>query len=179
MAHVRQRTTKAGTLSTALVESYRDEQGHPRQRLLANLHGEPDPLRALAKVAALRDALRKERESLAANAVHANQFYEIATGNILQGRKYSAPELKEIGQLMRQRERLLKRLTRVERDLAAIQKDGAVIKKHCTATPDEIQAAIKAHKQERHDAECLALGLEFGLREQVREAKAKARRLSS
>jgi hypothetical protein len=46
---VRKRTTKAGTVSTALVESYRDDQGRPRQRLIANLHGEPDPLRALAK----------------------------------------------------------------------------------------------------------------------------------
>jgi hypothetical protein len=50
MAYVRQRTTKTGAVSTALVESYRDAQGRPRQRLLANLHGEPDTLRALARL---------------------------------------------------------------------------------------------------------------------------------
>jgi len=38
MPHIAQRKTKAGSLSTALVQSYRDEQGRPRQRLLANLH---------------------------------------------------------------------------------------------------------------------------------------------
>ena len=48
MAYVRKRTTKAGSVSTTLVESYRDETGRPRQRVLANLHGEPDTLRALA-----------------------------------------------------------------------------------------------------------------------------------
>ena len=47
MAYFRQRITKAGTVSTALVESYRDGQGEPRQRVLVNLHGEPE--RALAR----------------------------------------------------------------------------------------------------------------------------------
>ena len=60
MAYVRTRTTKAGTLSTALVEAYRDAQGRPRQRLIANLHGEPTPLRALAKLIVLRDTLHGE-----------------------------------------------------------------------------------------------------------------------
>jgi hypothetical protein len=79
---------------------------------------------------------------------------------------------------MRKRERLLKRLSQVEQQLAVIQKDGAVIKKHCTATPDEIQAAIKAHQKERHDADCLVLGLEWTLKEQLKEAKATLRRLN-
>ena len=54
MAYVRQRITKAGTVSTALVESYRDGQGEPRQRVLVNLHGEPDTLRALARLTVRR-----------------------------------------------------------------------------------------------------------------------------
>jgi hypothetical protein len=33
-----------------LVEAYRDAQGRPRQRRLANLHGEPDGLQALARL---------------------------------------------------------------------------------------------------------------------------------
>jgi hypothetical protein len=75
MPHVRQRITKAGSASTALVESYRDGEGRPRQRLLANLHGEPDTLRALAKLAAQRDFLRKEKEASATDVMHANHFY--------------------------------------------------------------------------------------------------------
>jgi hypothetical protein len=35
MAYIKTRTTKAGSISTALVEAYRDEKGRPRQRLLA------------------------------------------------------------------------------------------------------------------------------------------------
>ena len=176
MPHVRQRITKAGSASTALVESYRDGEGRPRQRLLANLHGEPDPLRALAKLAAQRDLLRKEKETLATDQIQANQFYEIVTQKTLHGHRYSAPERKEIDGLMRDRDRLLKRLAKVERDLATIAKDGAIIKKHCTAAPDEIQAAIKAYKLELRDAECLVLGLEMSL--MLKDAKATLRRLS-
>jgi hypothetical protein len=80
---------------------------------------------------------------------------------------------------MRARDRLLKRMSKVERDLAAIQRDGAAIKKHCTATAAEIQTAIKAHKREQYDAKCLALGVEYALKERIREAKAKLRRLMS
>ena len=159
--------------------TYRDEQGRPRQRLLVNLHGEDSPLRALAKLAALREALRKENEALAADAVHANKFYETVTHNVMHGHQYSEAERKEIDGLMRQRARLLKRISKVERDLAAIQRDGAVIKKHCTASPDEIQAAIQAFKREQRDAEALVLGSEFMLKEQVRKAKAKLRRVMS
>jgi hypothetical protein len=62
MAYVRKRTTRAGSVSTTLVEAYRDESGRPRQRVLANLHGEPDTLRALAKLAVIRDVLLEQRE---------------------------------------------------------------------------------------------------------------------
>jgi hypothetical protein len=182
MAYVHRRTTKAGLQSTALVEAYRDDQGRPRQRRLANLHGEPDPLRALAKLAVQRDALRKERDALAAEAVHADRFYETISSNALAAGPggitalYSTAERKEIDRLMRQRERLLKRLAAVNRILARIQKDGVVIKKHCAATPDEVQAAIKAHQAERDKAEAEMLGLEFA-QHMGRKAKAKLRRL--
>jgi hypothetical protein len=49
MAYIRRRTSKAGAISTALVEAYRDGQGRPRQRLLANLHGELTPLKCFAR----------------------------------------------------------------------------------------------------------------------------------
>jgi aspartate ammonia-lyase len=179
MAFVRTRT-KGGSVSTALVEAYRDEQGRPRQRLLANLHGEPDTLSALAKLAARRDDLRKEQDKLAADKVHADKFYEIVTLNTLQGAQYSGEEREEIDTLMKQRERLLKRMAKIEADLATIQKDGAAIKKHCSATADEVQAAIRAYKEKLQDAEYLVAGMEFGLLQmQLTEAKAKLRRLQS
>jgi hypothetical protein len=178
MAYVRTRTTKAGSVSTALVEAYRDEQGCPRQRLLANLHGQPDTLKALAMLAGQREALRKERERLAADAVYADQFYEGITQNALQGRQYSDTERKEIDGWLRKRERLLKRLAKVDGALAAIARDGVVIKKHCTATSDEIQAAIRAYKEELQNAEALALGAGLSRIMMGREAKAKLRRLS-
>jgi hypothetical protein len=94
MAFVRSRTKGEGSVSTALVEVCRDEKGRPRQRLLANLHGEPDLLSALAKLAVRRDDLRKEKDTFAADAVQANKFYEAITLNALQGRQYNAQDRK-------------------------------------------------------------------------------------
>ena len=170
---------RGGSVSTALVESYRDQNGRPRQRVLANLHGEPDLLSALAKLAAQRDDLQKEKAALTAEAVDADKFYEAVTLSSLQGKHYDASERKEIDVLMRKRDRLLARMAKVEVDLATIQKDGVVIKQHCSATPDQIQKAIKAYKQKRSDAEALALGMEYVARSQLKEAKANLRRLQS
>jgi hypothetical protein len=178
MAYVRTRTTSSGTITTTLVEAYRDGARRPRQRVLANLHGEPDTLSALAKLAAQRDLLRAEHDKLAAEAVDANQFYEIVALKSLHGYRFSADERKEIDHLMKARERLLRRMKKVEADLALIQKDGAVIKKHCTATPDEVQAAIRAYKQRLHDAECRALAMEYIHQQSLKEAKAQLRRLA-
>jgi hypothetical protein len=179
MAYVKTRKLRSGAISTALVEAYRDEKGRPRQRILANLHGEPDALSALAKLAARRDALRKEQEKLAADSVHANQFYEIVTTKTLHGHQFDAAERKEIDHLMKARERLLKRMVVVEADLAAIQKAGAVIKRHCSARPDEVQAAVRTYKQKLQDAEHLVLGMEVARELEIKEAKAKLRRLLS
>jgi len=100
----------------------------------------------------------------------------VVTQNALHGHQYSGAERQAIDGLLRKRESLLKRLTRIEHDLAAIGRDGAVIKNHCTATPDEIQTAIREHQQALRDAEAQALGLEF-VDLQRREARAKLRRL--
>jgi hypothetical protein len=178
MAYVRTRTASSGAISTTLVEAYRDGEGRPRQRVLANLHGEPDVLSALAKLAARRDLLRTEHAKLAAEAVHANQFYETVTLNTLRGHQFNAEKRKEIDRLMKARERLSRRMTKIEADLVVIQKDGAVTKKHCSATHDEVQEAIRAYKQKLHDAECLVLGMDFVRQESLKEAKAQLRRLS-
>jgi hypothetical protein len=178
MAFVRTRGTTA-----TLIEAYRDENGRPRQRLLANLHGEPDTLSALAKLAARRKALRTELDALRQEEINANQFYSMFTGKVLAGHQYSAAKRKEIDQLLRKRERLLARITEIEAALAVIEKDGAVIKKHCDASPAEVQAAVQRFQKKFRDAETLAetlkLGLEYALREQSKGAKAKLRRLST
>jgi hypothetical protein len=176
MAYVKSRSN-AGSISTALVEAYRDEKGRPRQRVLANLHGEPDTLSALAKLAARRDDLRKEQDTLAADKEHAEKFYEVITFNTLQGGQHTAEDRKKIELGLRQRKRLLARMAKIETDLATIQKDGVAIKKHCSATPEQIQEAIKAFKQKQHDAECLVLGMDFALQMRLKEAKARLRRL--
>jgi hypothetical protein len=164
MVFVRMRGT-----TTGLIEAYRDENGRPRQRLLANLHGEPDTLNALAKLAARRKALRTELDALRQDEVGADQFYAVFTGKVLAGHQCSAAERKEIDQLLRRRERLLARITEIEAALAVIEKDGAA----------EVQAAVQRFQKKFRDAETLNLGLEYALREQSKEAKAKLRRLST
>jgi hypothetical protein len=62
---------------------------------------------------------------------------------------------------MTKRTRSLKRLKQVEAALAICEKDGAIIKKHCSATPEKIQAAIRAYQKRYRDADALVLGLEF------------------
>jgi hypothetical protein len=174
MPFVRQRTTRIGSISTTLIEAYRDADGRPRQRILASLHGEPDTLCALAKLAAQRAALREEKQALEQDAIAANQVYEVVTQKALQGHQYSAFERQEIDSLMAKRKRLLKRLAQVEAALVTIEKNGAVIKKHCRATAEEIQAAIRAYQERYQEAEALVLNMDLALK----EAKASLRQLS-
>jgi hypothetical protein len=174
MPFVRQRTTRTGSISTTLIEAYRDADGRPRQRILASLHGEPDTLCALAKLAAQRAALREEKQALEQDAVAANQVYEVVTQKALQGHQYSPSERQEIDFLLTKRKYLLKRIKQIEAALTVIQRDGVIIKKHCLATPEQIQDAVQAYKKRYSEAEALVLGAEFALK----DAKASLRRLS-
>src|SRR5262245_25762544 len=97
MAYIVSRTTKAGTISTALVQSYRDEHGRPRRRILANMHGEPDTLRALAKLAVMRSRLSKEWDELIAQHTEAYA-------------SYSPEEFRETARIRRKLNRLSRRL---------------------------------------------------------------------
>ena len=119
--------------------------------LLANLHGEPDVLRALAKLVVLREVLMRELEGLEAEEA----------------------EAKEKGPL-------LKPILKIYADLEAIAKDGPVVEKHCTATPDEIEAAIQAYRQEFNGAANTAVGAMFCVwkhKEGLKEAEVKFRRM--
>jgi hypothetical protein len=139
MAYVRKRTTKAGSLSTTLVESYRDAAGRPRQRVLANLHGEPDALRALAKLTAMYDVLSKQREEEHAAPSNEGAGFVLVTDRALTEYNH--------------------RLAQIDRQLATIERELAVIDKHCTASDDEFQEAVQRYQREYCEAFERVLGL--------------------
>jgi hypothetical protein len=152
MPHVRRRDTKAGSVSTALVESYRDELGRPRQRLIANLHGQPDTLSALAKLEVMR---KHKDENRAEYAEYARTF----------------PDDDGINAIV---------LSDYDDDLAAMETEMSIIKKHCSASPDEIQVAIKAHEIALDDAVAIAQGClmyKFRQEDALKAYKAKLRRM--
>ena len=159
---------------TSLVEAYRDAAGRRRQRVLANLRGTSSPLDALAKLAGLRERFRKEKDVLS-TLKDADEFYERLTTVTSEGRRFSKAERKEIDGLLRGREKLLRRQHRIETDIARTQKDGAVVKKHCDASANEIQAAIRRYKNDLENAEAAALGSEYFHKEAKRELRRLAR----
>jgi Ribonuclease G/E len=168
MPFVRTRITKTGETSTSLVESYRKD-GKPRQRLLANLHGTSSTAEALGRLAAQRDRLRKELAELELD--DADKFYEHVTISTLHGRAWTPEQRKEIDRLMRKRKRVQKLAAAIAAELAKIQKEGAIIKKHCSNSPEEIQAHATRWLKILHDMEYLELGQKFLL------GKARAQRM--
>ena len=153
-----------------MVESYRDANGRPRQRILANLYGEATTLEALAKLAALRERLRQEKAGFDRDLKDADKFYSWFTTASLDKQEFSAEEKKFIDRLLPARERLIKRARKVDVALVRIAKDGAAIKKHCDSSPAEIQAAIRKYKKALRDSEALASGADFA-REQVKKER--------
>jgi hypothetical protein len=78
MAFIGKRTTRRGVVSTALVESCWQD-GKLRHRLIANLHGAENLVAALGRLAAEREAVRKERAELELSIPHAEEFYQVIT----------------------------------------------------------------------------------------------------
>jgi hypothetical protein len=153
MPFVRRRTAKSGSISTALVEAYRDESGRPRQRILANLHGEPDTLRALAKLKYQQADLRKHRDS---------QWAEVQASN-----EYEPDFVAEY-------------FAELDADLAAIDKEISTLEKHCRATPGKIRAAIREHEEALNNVVVVAMGSlldAWGRQDAHKAAKAALRRL--
>ena len=162
MAYIRKRTTKTGAVSTALVEAYRDRQGRPRQRILANLHGEPNVLAALAKLWVNRKALEIERDGL-----------------VEELREFSSVALDGSGgpsALMVQSEPGM-RLGTTNAALAIIDREIPVLLEHCDASDEEIDAAAQAFSKRRADAANAVLGMMLVHSGQLREAKRAFRRL--
>jgi hypothetical protein len=164
MAYVRRRTTKAGSVSTALVEAYRDKSGRPRQRVLANLHGEPTVLAALAKLWANSKALEVERDGL-----------------VEELRESSSAALDESGMpsalMVRSEDGV--RLGTINAALAIIGREIPVLLEHCDASDEEINAAVQAFVKRRADVANAVLGGTFVYAEKLREAKRKLRRLTT
>ena len=161
MAFVRRRKTKAGGLSTALVESYRDGNGKPRQRLLANLYGAETPLEALAMLAARRERLRGERAFRQSELDGTAEDYKAVTMGSLLGHWFPSPERKKINRFLRERRHVEARIKDIGSTLARVQKDGVVVRKHCNASQAEIQTAIRRYKKQLDEAEKGALGAAF------------------
>ena len=133
-------------ISTALVESYRQD-GKIRHRLIANLHGAESLVAALGRLAAKNEAVQKERAELEPSIPHAEEFYQVITTAVRNGHVWSPDDRKQIDRLLRDRKRLLKRMTAIDKQLERIQREGAAIKKHCTATAGEIRAEAHKHAQ--------------------------------
>jgi len=161
MAFIRRRITKTGAVSTALIEAFRSRDGKPRHRLVANLRGAESLTVALGRLAAERDKLRKERQQLEPDVGHAEEFYRVMTGATIAGHVWSAEERKEIDRLLKQRKRLLKRVEKIDARLAVIQAEGVAIRKHSTASADEIRVEAARHARHLYDAECHELGMKL------------------
>ena len=153
MAYVRTRTTEAGSVSTTLVETYRDETGRPRQRILANLHGEPDTLRALAKLAVMHEFLLWQRGEEHAKPSKEGAGFVLVTERALTEHS--------------------RRLAQINHQLAAIEQEIAVINQHCTASDDEFQQAVQSYRQEY----CKAVERAVGLAMARKQADAMLRRM--
>jgi hypothetical protein len=159
MAFIRRRTTKTGAISTALVEPYRDAEGRPRQRLLANLHGEPDVLSALGKLTAILRHRDHEREELSAEYERVSQKPEETKRQL----------------------NILVRLQKIERQMDIVCKDARALMKHCT--DDEIEAAAGAHVERINDTVTVLLGAQMAsaqghAAQTARAMKAQFRRLT-
>ena len=153
-AFIRKRTTRRGVVSTALVESCRQD-GKIRQRLIANLHGAESLVAALGRLAAEMEAVRKERAKLEPSIPHAEEFYQVITTAVQNRHVWSPEERQEIDRLLRDRKRLLKRMTAIDKQLERNQREGAAIKKHCTATADEIRAEAHKHAKKLDQGEAV------------------------
>ena len=139
--------------TTSLVEGYRD-QGRSRQRILANLHGEPDILLAHAKLAARRAHLRNIQEIVAKGAANAGQGHSDAA--------------------------VLKRLQAVENQLATSSETRPSLRSTAMQPQRRWRPQYRLIRLNIGDAEELVLGMEFATQSGspgLQEAKAKLRRL--
>ena len=161
----------ASTLSTTLVESYRNAQGRPRQRVLANLHGEKTTLAALAKIAAIRASLREEKSDLDKAWDHLEPIYQDWMQAIGLGHRLTKDDKHKVDKIVKMRKTMQKRAAEIETRLAKLNRDGAAIKKHCTSSDDECQAEIRAYRRRAAEVRSEAAATEFMASEQRKKLR--------
>ena len=174
MAFVRRRTTSGGTLVTTLMESFRDEQGRPRQRTLANLHGADSPDEALARLAAVMARLEELCHSVEAEARAVAQ----ASAPLAAGREAQLPWKARIERgALESRGRWLKaRGAQLRAALAALDADRAKLQAHRTWDDARLQRAIKREGRALDDAAKAAVGERLAAKSlERRKAKSDAR----
>ncbi len=141
MAFVRRRRTPGGTLVTTLMESFRDEQGRPRQRTLANLHGADSADEALARLAAVMARLEELCRSVEAEA----EAVARGTAPLVGRREAQLPWQARIERsALESRGRWLKaRGAQLRAALAALDADRAKLEAHRTWDDAKLQRAIE------------------------------------
>ena len=137
------------SVSTTLVESYRDEAGRPRQRILANLHGEPDTLRAQAKLAVMHNSLLRSREEEPAEPSKEGAGFVMVTNRALTEYDH--------------------RIAQIDRQLAVIEREWAIINQHCSASDHEFRQAVQRYQREF----CRVVGLGMARKQAVAALRRK------
>ena len=162
MAYIRKRITKAGAVSTTLIEAYRDKQGRPRQRILANLHGQPTIAAALARLWVNAELLEGERNELA-------EELRDSSSAVLDGSGRPGALMVQFKPGMR--------LGAINAALAIIDREIAVLLEHLEASDEEVSAAIRTYRKALSDAACTVLGMEMTIGLKHRKAKAALRHI--
>lgn len=174
MAFVRRRRTRGGTLVTTLMESFRDPQGRPRQRTLANLHGADSADEALARVAAVMARLEELCRAVEAEA----KAVARATAPLVGGREARLPwEVRIERDALESRHRWLEaRGAQLRASLAALAADRAKLEPHRTWDDAKLQRAIKREGRALDAAARAAVGERLAAKSlERRKAKSDAR----
>lgn len=117
--------------ATALVETFIDEGGKTRTRVLADLLGAASVEEALEKLARQHEELRREAVEIAPRLRQAQEYYAAVRKNLESGKTYGFDELQKIDQLCALRRRLIGRVLQIEDALTRIKRDTAALEKHC------------------------------------------------
>lgn len=117
--------------ATALVETFVDQHGRTRTRVLADLLGAGSPEEALDRLARQHEVLRREVVEIAPLLAEAQEYYAAIRKNLEGGKAYGFEELKQIDRLCALRRRLIGRVLQIEDALTRIKRDKAAIEKHC------------------------------------------------
>ena len=174
MAFVRRRTTAAGTLVTTLMESYRDPEGRPRQRTLANLHGAESADQAYARLSAVAQRLEAQLAPVAKEAEGLPRKLDAKAKHAAGA--LSATEQIETAALYNRSRWLLSRRRQLEQALAAVERDREVLQPHCSWDAGQLRRAVEEEGRALEAATRSAVGERLAAQQaQRRKVKSDAR----